>query len=122
MEVENFDMISLKTISKYITRGLSDYFETPSNDISGEFDKILSRMYFLDLLMKDIKDFDDLEKEVTKIYINESSKQEFFNNVIKNLKTINPLDTKENLEKQYKEQIVNLTYEKLEERLKLSKP
>jgi len=117
LQADNYDAISLLAISKYITQGLSDFYESPPNELLTNLDKTLARMYNLDLLIKDIENFDDLASEISSIYSQESGKREFFNSIIDNLKTINPLDTKGNLQKLYKEQIINSTFEKLEGRL-----
>ena len=118
MQAANMDFISLRNITKYISRGLSEFYEFPPLELKTDFDKALFRMYSLDLIIKKIDNFDDLIKEIVTIYSQESSKQEFFNNVIKNLETINPLDTKENLERLYKEQIITKTLNELAGRLK----
>jgi hypothetical protein len=117
LQAENYDGISLQATSKYITQGLSDFYESPPDELSTNLDKALARMYSLDLLIKGLENFDDLATEIASIYSQESDKQEFFNSVIESLKTINPLDTKENLEILYKEQIANTTFEKLAGRL-----
>jgi len=117
LQAENYDGISLQATSKYITQGLSGFYESPPDELSTNLDKTLARMYSLDLLIKGLENFDDLATEIASIYSQESGKQEFFNSVIEDLETINPLDTKENLKTLYKEQITNTTFEKLAGRL-----
>jgi len=116
-QAENYDAISIQATSKYITQGLSEFYESPPDELSTKLDKVLARMYTLDLLIKKLENFDDLATEIASLYSNESSKQEFFNTVIESIKTINPLDTKEKLETLYKEQIINTTFEKMAGRL-----
>lgn len=117
LQAESYDAISLQATSNYITQGLSDFYESPPDELSTDLDKALARMYSLDLLIKELANFDDLATEIASMYSQESDKQEFFNTVIEDLETINPLDTKENLKTLYKEQIVNSTFEKLAGRL-----
>ncbi len=39
IEYENYDNITLKSIKKYITYGLSEYYETPSDELFDDFSK-----------------------------------------------------------------------------------
>jgi hypothetical protein len=118
LQAENYDAISLQATSKYITLGLSEFYNSPPDELSTKLDKALARMYSLDLLIKELENFDDLATAIASIYSQESGKQEFFNAVIEDLETVNPLETKEHLKTLYKEQITNTTFEKLAGRLK----
>jgi hypothetical protein len=110
--------------NNYISKGMSKLSKKSSETAETEFEKIILQMYDLDIWMieftenQKLENYDLLIPVIDKIYTEEDSRKGFYQSVIKSLILRNPLGSKEELTKQYEEQIENRTIEQLVSRLK----
>jgi hypothetical protein len=99
--------------AKYISKGMSNEFETPPTVYETTYNQILSQMYYLDKLIASIDNLDKYVDKIIEINGNREKKDLFIQGIQQAMETINPFAQKEILEEQYKEMIIQKFYEQL---------
>ncbi|MDA3954941.1 MAG: hypothetical protein PF485_14940 [Bacteroidales bacterium] len=114
---DNMESIIFNKNSKYLSEGMSKLFVEPTLEFEDDFNKTLLKMYGIDVLMQVEDDYSGLHAEIENIFKDEN-KSEFISEVMADVVFVEPTNTEEDLIKNYKTQLENITIKKLKERIK----